>query len=175
MIQDGTLYWITGLSGAGKTTIGSKLYTELKKEKSNVVIIDGDIIKNIVSDSISYSNEDRRNRAMKYARLCKMLTDQGIVVVCCTISMYDEVRAWNRENNSNYVEVFLNVPMSVLRKRDQKGLYSNYSKGIQNNVAGEDLAIEFPKNPDVEIVNDGTMTVDECVSRILQHQIGSCN
>lgn len=98
-----------------------------------------------------------------------MLTDQGIVVVCCTISMYDEVRAWNRENNSNYVEVFLNVPMSILRKRDQKGLYSNYSKGIQHNVAGEDLTIEFPKNPDVEIVNDGTMTVDECVVRIMQH------
>lgn len=168
MIQDGTLYWITGLSGAGKTTIGSKLYGELKKEKSNVLLLDGDMMKVIVNDTVGYSDEARRNRAMKYAKLCKMLTDQGMIVVCCTISMYDEIRDYNRANNKEYVEVFLDVPIEVLRRRDQKGLYSSYRRGESTDIAGEDLAVEFPKNPDVVIVNDGSVTVEDCVARILQ-------
>lgn len=168
MVLDGTLYWITGLSGAGKTTIGKRLFSEIQKFKKNVVLLDGDEIKEIVSDSISYSDAGRRNRAMKYARLCNMLTKQGIIVICCTISMYHEVREWNRIHNRSYVEVFLNVPLDVLRNRDQKNLYSDYKKGISKNIAGEDLMIEFPRNPDVEIVNDGGMTIEECVRIILR-------
>ena len=171
MFQDGTLYWITGLSGAGKTTIGNRLYYEIKKEKSNVVLLDGDLIKNIVNDSVEYSEEARRKRAVKYAQLCKLLTDQGMIVICCTIAMYDEVRDWNRKNNKGYVEVFLNVPMDVLRSRDQKNLYSNYSLGKVKNLSGIDISVEFPKTPDIEIINDGKLTIDACVKRIMEFKV----
>lgn len=170
MLQDGTLYWITGLSGAGKTTIGNRLYYEIKKDRKNVILLDGDILKSIVEDAVGYSDEARRKRAMKYARLCKVLTDQGMIVVCCTIAMYDEVREWNRKNNKGYVEVFLNVPMEVLRARDQKCLYSKFEKGTITNLTGADLQIELPKTPDIEIVNDGSLTISECVRRILEFQ-----
>lgn len=171
MFQDGILYWITGLSGAGKTTIGNRLYYEIKKEKSNVVLLDGDLIKNIVNDTVEYSEEARRKRAMKYAHLCKLLTDQGMIVICCTIAMYDEVREWNRKNNKGYVEVFLNVPMDVLRSRDQKNLYSNYSLGKVKELSGMDVKVEFPKTPDIEIINDGKLTIDACVKRIMQFEV----
>jgi len=171
MFQDGTLYWITGLSGAGKTTIGNRLYYEIKKEKKNVVLLDGDLIKGIVSDTVEYSEEARRKRAYKYAALCKLLTDQGMIVICCTIAMYDEVRAWNRKNNKGYVEVFLNVPIEILKERDQKGLYSKYSIGIEKNIIGIDLAVELPKNPDIEIINDGTLTIESCVKQIMQFPV----
>lgn len=170
-MQDGTLYWITGLAGAGKTTIGNRLYYEIKKSKPNVVLLDGDLMKSVVSDIVGYSDEARRKRAMKYAALCKLLTDQGLVVICCTIAMYDEVRAWNRVQNKGYVEVFLNVPMNVLRERDQKGLYSKIKDGRENNVAGEDLAVEYPKNPDIEIINDGSLSIAQCVRRILDYKV----
>ena len=110
-VKNGILYWITGLSGSGKTTVGNRLYYELRQDKDNVVLLDGDLLKSIVGDELGYSESDRRKRAFKYAKICKMLTDQGIIVICCTIAMYDEVRDWNRKNNKAYVEVFLDVPM----------------------------------------------------------------
>lgn len=168
MKTEGVLYWITGLSGAGKTTIGNRLYYELRKERNNVVLLDGDILKNIVDDKLGYSEKDRRKRAIKYAMICKMLTDQGMTVICCTIAMYDEVREWNRKNNKGYVEIFLNVPIEVLIKRDQKGMYTRYQKGEIVNLAGLDMQVEFPKNPDLVLQNDGNMTIKECVDKIIQ-------
>ena len=100
----GTLYWITGLSGAGKTTIGNALYYELKKKQDNLIILDGDILKKLVGNSLGYSQSDRKKRAYYYSNLCKTLTDQGISVVICTIAMYDEVRDWNRANIEKYVD-----------------------------------------------------------------------
>lgn len=163
----GILYWITGLSGAGKTTIGNRLFYELRKVRENVVLLDGDILKKIVGDNLGYSEEDRRKRAMKYALLCKTLTDQGMTVICCTIAMYDEVREWNRKNNKGYVEIFLNVSEDILRQRDQKGMYSRYQKGEFKNLAGVDVGVEYPKNPDLMLENDGSLSIKECVDKIL--------
>lgn len=167
--REGILYWITGLSGAGKTTIGNRLFYELRKQRSNVVLLDGDIIKNIVNDNPGYTLEERKQRAYKYALMCKMLTDQEITVICCTIAMFNEVREWNRKNNKGYVEVFLDVPLDVLQQRDQKGMYSNFKTGDMKNVSGLDISVELPKNPDVYIKNDGSYTVKECVEKILSY------
>lgn len=105
-MEKGILYWITGLSGSGKTTIGSSLYYELKKRYSNLVILDGDILKKLTGDSLGYSKEDRLKRAGIYSNFCKILTDQGISVIICTVAMYDSVRQWNRNHIERYVEIF---------------------------------------------------------------------
>lgn len=171
MKTKGILYWITGLSGAGKTTIGNRLYYELRKERDNVVLLDGDILKKIVDDTAGYSDSERKKRAIKYAMMCKMLTDQGLTVICCTIAMYDEVRDWNRKNNRGYVEVFLDVPINILIERDQKGMYTQYREGKINNLVGIDMQVEFPKSPDIRIINDGSMTIKDCVDEILKYKI----
>ena len=169
ILEKGILYWITGLSGAGKTTIGNALYYELKKKNNNLVILDGDILKKLVGDSLGYSKEDRKKRAYYYSNLCKTLTDQGISVIICTIAMYDEVREWNRKHIERYVEVFLKVDKKVLIQRDRKGLYSGQTSGKVKEVAGMDLEVEFPKNPDIVIENDGTKSVEECVEQIVHY------
>lgn len=171
MLQDGVLYWITGLSGSGKTTIGNRLYYELKKKKKNVLLLDGDLLKDIVSDSVGYTGEERKKRAIKYAKLCKMLTDQGMIVICCTIAMYEEVRQWNRKNNKGYIEVFLDVPLKILQQRDQKGLYSKQKDGKVNNLVGIDISVDFPKAPDITIVNDGQRSIMDCVREILDFSV----
>lgn len=171
MEKDGILYWITGLSGAGKTTIGIELYYELKRMKNNVILLDGDILKTIVGDAVGYTEADRRSRAKKYAQICKMLTDQGMIVICCTISMFDEIRDWNRKNNKGYIEIYLKVPMEVLEERDQKGMYSGQKEGKFRNIPGIDIKAEFPKTPDIIIENDGRYSVKECVKRILDFPI----
>ena len=170
-MEKGILYWITGLSGAGKTTIGNALYYELRKKKDNIVILDGDILKKLVGDSLGYTTEDRKKRAYYYSNLCKTLTDQGISVVICTIAMYDEVRDWNRKNIEKYIEVFLKVKMETLIKRDRKGLYSRQATGEVSNIVGIDQDVEFPKNPDIVVENDGLIKVNDIVDTILDYKL----
>ena len=168
-MDKGTLYWLTGLSGAGKTTIGNRLYYSMKSQKQNTVILDGDILKKIAGKDLGYSREERLERAYRYCSLCKLLTDQGINVIICTIAMFDEVREWNRDNIENYVEVFIDVEMEVLKLRNRKGLYSK----VNGNIAGVDVEIEYPKNPDIVIKNNVRQSLEENVQRILKYEVVS--
>lgn len=166
-MSKGILYWITGLSGAGKTTIGNRLYYQLKSKKMNTVILDGDILKKIAGKDLGYRREERLERAYRYSALCKLLTDQGINVIICTIAMFDEIRDWNRRNIENYVEIFLDVELEVLKARNRKGLYSKET----GNIAGIDVEVEFPKNPDIIIKNNGKQLLKESVQKIIDYQI----
>lgn len=166
-MNKGTLYWLTGLSGAGKTTIGNRLYYSMKPERENTIILDGDILKKIAGKDLGYGREERLERAYRYSSLCKLLTDQGINVIICTIAMFDEIRDWNRENIENYVEIFIDVEMEVLKCRNRKGLYSKKN----GNIAGVDVAIEYPKNPDIVIKNNGNQSIKESVQKILDYKV----
>lgn len=170
-MEKGVLYWITGLSGAGKTTVGTKLYYEMRKTCSGLVILDGDILKKLVGNSLGYSRKERLKRASYYSQMCKMLTDQGISVIICTIAMYDSVREWNRRNIEKYVEIYLKVDREVLIKRDKKGLYSRQRLGKISEIAGLDIDVEYPKTPDLVIENDGSVSVRECVERIMAYPV----
>ena len=165
-MRHGRVYWITGLSGSGKTTVGVALYYQLKKNYENVIILDGDILKLFVGDKVGYSNEERLQRAKKYSTLCKMLADQGMYVIICTIAMFDEVRLWNRRNIHGYVEVFLDVSLEVLQKRNKKNLYSSSNTNQKGNVVGLNANVEFPTDPDIRLVTDGSVSVTECVEKI---------
>ena len=98
MIKHGTVYWITGFAGAGKTTIGKALFDRIKPLDHSTVLLDGDAMREAFGNDLGYTEEDRFKCAMRYSRICKLLSDQGINVICCTISMFNEVRKWNREN-----------------------------------------------------------------------------
>lgn len=169
-MNKGILYWITGLSGSGKTTIGNRLYYQIKKKNENIVLLDGDILKKIVGKELGYEREERLERAYRYSALCKLLTDQGINVVICTIAMFDEVRNWNRKNIEKYVEVFLDVELEVLKARNRKGLYSRGNK----HIAGIDVDIEYPKSPDIVIKNNGKEVLEEAVRSIIEYRV-VCN
>lgn len=169
--MDGRLYWITGLSGAGKTTIGSLLYRHLKGKYPNTVIFDGDALRQAFGNDLGYSKEERFQCAMRYSRLCRLLVEQGIHVVCCTISMFDQVREWNRRNIENYSEIYIEVPLPVLEKRNQKNLYQDVKDGKQENVVGMDLELQLPRNPDIRLLNDGTKTPEE-MGRVLIEELG---
>ena len=159
----GRVYWITGLAGAGKTTIGTALYEKLRETKSNVVMIDGDKIRWAYGNNFGYSEEDRRKAGSITIRLCHLLAEQGMDVICCVIGMYDSFREWNRANNEKYTEVYLKVSMDTLMKRDKKGLYSSRAE----NLVGVTMNMEEPKTPDVLVHNDGQERVEDIVERIL--------
>lgn len=146
----GTVYWITGLSGAGKTTIGKLFFEQLQEKKNNVLFLDGDTLREVFGNDLGYGKEDRFQCAMRYSRICKLLSEQGQDVVICTISMFRAVREWNREHIENYKEIYIEVPMEVLQQRNQKNLYKS-----GNNVVGVDLELELPDNPDIILMNSG--------------------
>ena len=161
MEHKGTVYFFTGLSGAGKTTVGSLFYRRLKNTKPNAVYLDGDEIRVAFGEDVGYTNDERLRWAGRIFRVCKLLSDQGIDVVCCSIAMYQSVRSWNRANIPNYKEIYLRVKPETLLARNQKGLYTG-----GHNVVGVDLPFDEPQTPDLIIQNDGERTPLEVVEEI---------
>ena len=151
--MDGQVIWITGLSGAGKTTVAAALDQCLRERGLIPILLDGDILRNLFksTDEIgkTYNREARIKLALKYAHLCKTLSSQGFTVIIATISMYNETYAWNRTNLPNYFEIYLKVPLKELRRRDPKKIYQRYDAGDLSDVAGLDLAVDEPLEPHV--------------------------
>lgn len=167
MSEKGTVYFFTGLSGAGKTTIGGMFYRRLKERKPNVVLLDGDQLRPMFDVDTGYSFEERKRGAYRNFRLCRLLADQGIDVILCSISMYRDVRAWNREHIDRYREIYIKVSRDTLFRRDQKGLYST-----GKNVIGIDLPFEEPEHPDVVVENDGIQTPEAITDRLERQFFG---
>lgn len=142
-----TVYWITGLSGAGKTTIGKLFYEKIRGKCPNTVFLDGDMLRKVFGDDLGYTKEDRRKCAMRYSGLCAMLQEQNI---------------------HNYKEIYVKVSMDTLKKRDQKGLYSDITEEKQKEVVGVHMDLEEPMYPDLILENDGEKTPEEQVRRICQ-------
>lgn len=161
MREKGTVYFFTGLAGAGKTTIGGLFYQRLKEQKPNVFLADGDQTRSIFGRS-GYSTEARLDAARRGFRLWRELAEQGIDVVVCSIAMYREIQKWNRENIENYKEIYIKVTRETLYRRDQKQLYSSGRK----EVVGVDLPYDEPQDADVVVQNDGQETPEEIVTRL---------
>lgn len=162
------VYWITGLSGAGKTSIGTLLFEKMKQKYPNTVFLDGDVLREVFGSDLGYTREDRSRCAMRYARLCKMLQEQELNVICCTISMFDHIRSWNRENIGSYREIYVRVSMEELTRRDQKGLYGRSDESMDSReVAGIQVDVEEPKEPDMILDNEGDVCVPVLVDRII--------
>jgi len=161
MERKGTVYFFTGLSGAGKSTIGGLFYQRLKERKNDVVLLDGDQLRAVFALNTGYSHESRKEGAFRNFRLCNLFAEQNIDVVLCSICMYHDVRAWNRAHIEKYREIYIRASMETLFRRDQKGIYST-----GKNVVGLDLPFEEPQSPDIIVQNDGEETPEAIVTRI---------
>jgi len=165
-MKPGRVFWFTGLSGAGKTTIGKLFFGLLRDHNPCSVFLDGDILREVFGNDLGHSREERLKSAMRNSRLCKTLSDQGIDVVCATISLFRECQDWNRGHMPGYHEIYLRVPMKVLIERDQKQLYSRALRGEARNVMGVDLAVEEPSHPELIVENDGREKPANLAARI---------
>ena len=105
---------------------------------------------------------------MKYCRLCKLLSDQGFLVIIATISMFKEVYAWNRENLPDYFEVYMKASLDELRRRDPKGIYKGHLAGEIHNVAGMDLEIDVPENPHILLQWSNGRTEESMFNELLK-------
>lgn len=163
-----TVYWITGLSGSGKTTIASLFHGRITKIGRHALFLDGDEMRQVLDvTQNSHTPEERLKLALTYSRLCKLIASQGYDVVCSTISMFHKCHLWNRENLTKYIEIYLKVPIDILIQRDSKGIYRKIEQGKIKNVMGIDIEIEEPNDPNIIINNDGSITPEEIVDIII--------
>jgi len=160
-------YWVTGLSATGKTTLSSLLVTHLRGQGKTVINLDGDELRQVLADE-TYTREERIALAMRYARLCKLLSEQGVDVVIAVIGLFKEIHKWNRENITNYIEIFIDTPLSELKKRDPKKLYRDVELGVIKNVAGIDLKIDIPYSPDIHLKWSEKSTVDSMYNELVK-------
>lgn len=166
-----SVIWITGLSGAGKSTLAKEVANRLRAESKKVVVLDGDemreVFGNVKENSANHGKAARLNLAMQYAKLCRLISSQGTTVICSTISMFNEVHEWNRENISGYFEVYLKVPLSELKRRDPKGIYQRFDSGKLKNVAGLDLEVDEPQTPDILFEFDSTLSLSDLADEVI--------
>lgn len=152
-LQSGWVVWITGLSGSGKTTLAREFVNVLRNSRDQVVLFDGDELREVLSFNKSndklFSRQSRLNLAIQYSNLCKLISSQGVTVVIATISLFNEIHEWNRLNLPNYFEVYLDVPLEILRKRDPKGIYKNFDEKRLDQIVGLDLEFDTPISPDL--------------------------
>ena len=150
--------WIVGMSASGKTSIGKEVYQQLKTHNHNVVFIDGDILREINGNDLGHTVSDRIVNASRISRLCKYLDSQDIDVVCAVLSIFSDWLAWNRNNISDYFEIYIRVSFDILLSRETKGLYRRAIAGEINNVVGVDIEFPEPLAPDLIIDNDVEVT-----------------
>lgn len=166
----GTVFWITGLSATGKTTVGSLLAQNLQAIGRQAIFLDGDRIRNILGNHFGYSRAERLQLAKTYASLCLELSTQGFDVVCATISLFHEIHQWNRKNIPLYREIYLVVPEEELLRRSRDKAGGNWT----DNIVGIDIPAEIPLAPDLIIPNHGTMTPEKTAEKITKLENVKC-
>lgn len=162
----GLTIWFTGLSGAGKSTIGQRVATELRNRGLRVEVLDGDEVRQTLSAGLGFSKEDRDINIRRIGFVAELLTRNGVVAITAAISPYKDTRAEVRRRIGRFIEVYVNCSIDVLSERDVKGLYKRALAGELAHFTGVSDPYEAPDTPDV-MVDSGTQTIDESVAAVL--------
>ena len=152
-------YWITGLSGAGKTTLAKEIEKQLTQSGEKTILLDGDTLRVILGRESRNANNHNKATRLELARLTGNFANtcsQNLNVVIATI-MVNEVYHWNKTNIPGYFEVFIDADGEELRKRDYKGIYRQLDEGKLKDVAGEDLMVDKPNSADIVIKSNSRM------------------
>jgi len=145
----GILFWITGLSGSGKTSIAKKIKNHITKKYGPTIILSGDELRKIFKLN-GYSKENRLIYAFSYSKFCQKITNQKMNVIFSTVSLFSKVRTWNKSNINNYIEIYIKSDIKKIIKLKKKYFYIKKT----SNVLGQDIKPEFPLNPNIIINNN---------------------
>ena len=166
--QKGFTLWLTGLSQAGKTTIGNEIYKILKEKGLKVERLDGDIVRQSLSKNLGFSKEDRAENIKRVCSLAKLFSQTGIAVIASFISPYQKIREGLRKEIPNFIEIFCKCPIEVCERRDTKGLYKKARRKEIQNFTGISDPYEDPKSPEILLETDKE-NIDLCVKKIINY------
>ena len=143
--------WLTGLSGAGKSTIADAIVRIVKPHLHSLVLIDGDVIRDLFGAGLGFDEEARKLQIGRLQRLAQFLARQNIPVIVSALYAHPDLMQWNRDNLSGYFEVYVNTPLATVMARDTKGLYSQNKAGNLPNVVGVDIPWHAPTTPNMVV------------------------
>ncbi len=164
----GCIIWMTGLPGAGKSTLAMAAERELFRRGRLVYVLDGDNIRRGLSSDLGFSHEDRVENIRRVSEMAALLADAGFVVISAFISPYAADRAGARSKLPNrFFEVFVNADLATCEKRDPKGLYARARRNEISDFTGVSSPYEAPEHPELAIDTQGS-DVASCTSRLVE-------
>ena len=162
--------WLTGISGSGKTTIGSELEKNLHQKRKLTYFLDADNLRLGINKDLGFLRNDRIENIRRIAEISKLMVDAGLIVIVAAISPFENERNFARSlfNKKEFIEIFINTPLSVCKTRDPKGLYKKSSKDKNFSKTGLGLDYQIPKKPDL-IVDTVIESAKQIADRILKN------
>lgn len=167
--QHGLMIWFTGLSGSGKSTIAIALERELHERGILCRILDGDNVRSGINNNLGFSEEDRVENIRRIAEVSKLFVDTGIVTIAAFISPSNTLRrmAASIIGEIDFIEVYVDTPLSVCEQRDVKGLYKRARNGEVKNFTGISAPFEAPEHPALRL-DTSRLTIGQSVDKLLE-------
>ncbi|HUH00382.1 MAG TPA: adenylyl-sulfate kinase [Kofleriaceae bacterium] len=169
--QRGAVIWLTGLSGSGKSTLAYALESRLVlEERHPAYVLDGDNVRHGLCSDLGFSPGDRDENIRRVGEAAALFADAGVIAIAGFISPYEQgrERARDRAGASCFIEVYLDVPVSVCEERDPKGLYKKARAGEIPNFTGVSAPYEAPADPELRL-DTAALDVEECVDQIVEY------
>ena len=163
--KKGILFWITGLSGSGKTKISKKIKKEIIKNYGPTLLVSGDDLRKIFGFN-KYDAKTRLLLSRKFCKFAKFITDQNINLIFAIVGLMNEPRNWNIKNIDNYVEIYIRSALNKIIRLKKKKIYHSKKK---QKIVGLNIKPEFPKNPDITIVNNFKKSIDGLSKELLRN------
>lgn len=166
----GFCLWLTGLSGAGKTTIGDAVASRLRQRGRYVTVLDGDVVRTHLSKGLGFSRDDRDTNIRRIGFVAAEIVRHGGAVICAAVSPYRAARDESREmvGGDRFIMVYVDTPIEVCERRDTKGLYAKARRGQLQHLTGIDDPYEPPIEPDLVLTTTDCLPEDN-VEAVVSH------
>jgi len=167
--QKSCILWFTGLSGSGKSTIANIVEKKLATEGRHTYLLDGDNVRHGLNKDLGFTDADRVENIRRISEVAKLMVDSGLIVLTAFISPFRAERQMARQlmEDGEFIEVFVETPLSIAEERDPKGLYKKARQGDLKNFTGIDSPYETPNNPEI-LVDTSNLSAEQCAERIIK-------
>lgn len=168
--QKPCILWFTGLSGSGKSTVANAVENLLFGMNKHTYLLDGDNVRQGLNKGLGFSEADRVENIRRVGEVANLFCDAGLIVVTAFISPFEKDREMVRSMamQGQFVEVFIDAPLSVCEQRDPKGLYKKARAGEIKDFTGIDSPYDVPLSPEIHVINDG-ISIEDAAKQVVAY------